>query len=733
MTNKVIATKLDVKSTQNNLQIVERVKFEWESTVDSVPQLICVLHKDGTVLRANRTVEKWRLGSVADVKGQVLHELVHPHCTEHNCYFKKILSFSKKIIATGSGIGYRTYDKTLARNIHIQLNSFEVDEADAKGHLVMIVSDIGELDLNNNKGHEQALWRISEQKKTAAIASQRVSANAVKSTDFKFIEKAKREWEGAVDSLPQIICLVDSKGLIVRANRAIEQWNLGSVKEVKGRNLHEMIHEGCKDEHCTFAGLVELIGQVSATGNVAEFQGQDNILNRHLHFQINNYSRKSQQASNQASEGMVVVLISDISEFKRAELEIDHLNSLLEKNASVKNLALKKANLKLKQEIEARKWVEHELLLRKQEYQSLVDTMNEGMVMQDVDRKITYVNRRLLKLLGYPRSQIIGQYLTDFIDADNLDGWSEEKLASIKGANAVYEVRLQTRNQTNVWVKVSPQPRFDAEGHHVGSFAVITNINEHVEIEQKLLKTEVQLRSLSKQVLNAQELERRRIALELHDGIGQTLTAIKFFVENNISAMQQDGYPKNEKIELVIPKLQGAIEEVRRISMDLRPSLLDDIGIIATLSWFCRESQQNYQTINFGLDVDKMSESEIPTELKTEMFRIVQEAVNNACKYSEAKNIQISLKQDGKHIHLWIKDDGKGFDYQRVADLQGYSESKGLGLTGMRERAENANGWFSVTSTAESGTAISCMWPVLGVTALGFERRSANDRRARSR
>ncbi len=728
MATKSLISVPNTKKTVGNLAVIERVKFEWESAVDSVPQLICVLHNDGRVVRSNRTIEKWGLGAVDSVNGSAMHALMHPNCSAQNCYFKKVLDFSKKILATGSGIGYRVHDKFLKRNIHIQLNPFEVDESDENGHLVLTVSDIGDLNLDNLNLDEQVKWDIKAQKKGMEAQDKEVKSTHIISPDFKFIENVKKEWESAVDSLPQIICLVNISGKIVRANRAIEQWKLGEVKSVKDRSLHDMLHANCSDKTCCFAGLNKLIEDVGTTGNVAEFQGYDSALNRHLHFQINNYASR-----HTPREGLVVVLVSDISEIKRAELKIDQLNNLLEKRAEVKNLALKKANLKLKEEIEARKWAEHELLLRKQEYQTLVDTMNEGMVMQDLDRKIIYVNRRLVKILGYPRNQIIGKYLGEFIDADNLDGWSEEKLANIKGANAVYEVRLKTKNQTNVWVKVSPQPRYDAEGQHIGSFAVITNINEHVELEQQLLKTEVQLRSLSRQVLSAQEQERRRIALELHDGIGQTLSAIKFFVENNLSAMMQESGIQNTKIEMVVPKLQGAIEEVRRISMDLRPSLLDDIGIIATLSWFCREQQQTYQSLVFSLDVEKTQEIDIPKELKTEMFRIVQEAVNNACKYSGAKNIQISLKKDGRHIHLWIKDDGKGFDYQKIADLQGYSESKGLGLTGMRERTENAGGWFSVTSAPSTGTSIACMWSAHSTPPSMIDRRSVNDRRSRGR
>jgi PAS domain S-box-containing protein len=727
MANKSSPSDGKAKKSPRRLAQVEHVKFEWESAVDSVPQLICVLHADGRVVRSNRTAEKWGLGAVNLVSGRMMHELMHPACNEQNCYFNKILDLSKKILTSGSGIGYRVHDAFLKRNVHIQLNPFEVDDQDENGHLVLTVNDIGELNLDAISARDDVFWSIKEQSEIDGLAA--VTKNRdFETQDFKLIENVKKEWESAVDSLPQIICLVDKRGEIIRANRAIEQWKLGRVKSVKGRSLHDMLHANCKGHECCLAGLNMLISDVGKSGKVAEFQGFDNALNRHLHFQINNHSSR-----HDPSDGQVVVLVSDISDIKRAELEIDHLNNLLEKRAEVKSLALKKANFKLKQEIEARKWAEHELLLRRQEYQTLVDTMNEGMIIQDLDRKVIYVNRRMVKILGYPRNQIVGKHLTDFIDADNLDGWTEEKLASIKGANAAYEVRLKTKNNTFVWVKVSPQPRYDADGKHIGSFSVITNINEHVELEQKLLKTEVQLRSLSRQVLSAQEGERRRIALELHDGIGQTLSAIKFFVENNLSAMTQESGIQNTKIEMVVPKLQGAIEEVRRISMDLRPSLLDDIGIIATLSWFCREQQQTYLNIVFGLDIASVQETDIPKELKTEMFRIVQEAVNNACKYSGAKNIQISLKKDGKHIHLWVKDDGKGFDYQKIADLQGYSESKGLGLTGMRERTESSGGWFSVTSSIDTGTAVACMWPIHSLSASIFDRRTVNDRRTRSR
>ena len=145
--------------------------------------------------------------------------------------------------------------------------------------------------------------------------------------------------------------------------------------------------------------------------------------------------------------------------------------------------------------------------------------------------------------------------------------------------------------------------------------------------------------------------------------------------------------------------------------MALRPSLLDDIGILATLNWFCRESNIGTPKINFSFNHHNVVEEDISPNLKTEMFRIVQEAVNNASKYSKANNIQIITKDEGKLLRLEVQDDGIGFDYAVIASKQGYAESKGMGLVSMRERVENSDGHFTVDSVLSKGTTITCLWP----------------------
>ncbi len=711
--------------SSNALQTIRHVKEEWESTVDSIPQLICVLRKDGVVLRANKTIEQWGLGKIDGVSGKSLHELMHPNCRSAECYLKKFLALSNKVLATGVGVEYRGLDQELNRNFHIQLIPVGASEDHMTDHMVIVFLDIGQINLVSIDSKDEAQWSLINSPINTNTPSPRKNSKAISKLqtgqsnplDFKGVEKIKREWESAVDALPQIICLVNENGSIVRANRAIEQWKVGDVTQVKGRNMHEMLHPSCSDPDCYLHGLNQLVADVLVTDHGTECHAQDIILNRHLHFQINPFSsrlvdRDILDRDDLDNDNLVVVLACDVTDIRLAELKIEHLNTKLEKRIEARALRLQKINQKLKEEIEQRKLVERELTISRQKFSHLVELMNEGMVIQDVERKVTYANRHLLKMLGLPRSEVIGHYFSDFVDIDYIEAWSGGKLKNVTSIESSYVFKMRGRGRKTLWVKGSPQPLFDATKNCVGSYAVITDINDQIEIEQKLIRTENKLRALAKQVLFAQELERKRIASELHDGIGQTLSAIKFYVENNISNLSDLSVTSAAKqFEAVVPKLQGAIEEVRRISMALRPSLLDDIGILATLNWFSRELNLGTPSINFSFNKMNTKEDDISVSLKTEMFRIVQEAVNNATKYSKAKNIKFITKDEGIVLRLEIVDDGIGFDYAKIASQQGYAESKGMGLVSMRERVENSGGHFKVNSNALGGTSIICLWP----------------------
>lgn len=229
-------------------------------------------------------------------------------------------------------------------------------------------------------------------------------------------------------------------------------------------------------------------------------------------------------------------------------------------------------------------------------------------------------------------------------------------------------------------------------------------------IERK--NTEKQLRHLSSKLLTIQEDERKRIASELHDSIGQSIAGIKFGIENALSQLEQgDSASICKSLKAVIPIIQNLIDEVRNIYMDLRPSILDDLGIIATIDWFCRQLQTVYPGIFIGKSIS-IAEEEIPEPLKIVIFRTMQESFNNIAKYSESHHVELTLLKREDSIELTIQDDGVGFDTTSV--LCADNGGTGHGLASMKERVELANGAFSIGSIIGKGTKVQASWPFAG-------------------
>jgi signal transduction histidine kinase len=234
------------------------------------------------------------------------------------------------------------------------------------------------------------------------------------------------------------------------------------------------------------------------------------------------------------------------------------------------------------------------------------------------------------------------------------------------------------------------------------------DITDSKRAQEDLIRSEKNLRILSSQLMNAKEEERKRISHELHDSVGQYLSSIKFNTENIISLMDKGASTSGLKaLRDSIPVIQATIEEVRRISMDLRPSILDDLGILATISWFCREFQAVYSGIKINQKIS-IEEKDVPGELKITIFRIIQEALNNIAKHSRADIADISLVRTDQGIELSIGDNGSGFDVQEKMMSEDYN--KGMGLASMEERSDLSGGCFSIDSVKGLGTLIMTTW-----------------------
>ena len=323
------------------------------------------------------------------------------------------------------------------------------------------------------------------------------------------------------------------------------------------------------------------------------------------------------------------------------------------------------------------------------------------------------VNNTKTTWLGYSKEEMIGKMRFRDLLTPNSTQQYESFYPRIRTVGYVRDLELELirKDGSILPVLLSAAAVLDAEGKFVASQAIAYDISYRRVTEQSLLESEHAKRLLTAQVMSAQEKERKRIASELHDGIGQTLSAIKFYVENAIRNLGEQTLDSSvQTFRNVIPKLQDAIEEVRRISMDLRPSLLDDIGTLAALTWFCRQFQHIYESIRIELRID-IKESDIPAPLKVAIFRIVQEAMNNCAKYSQASCIHVSLINSGKEIELAVEDNGQGFDqaevWSKIERLGG-----GMGLVTMRERAEFSGGMFLIESASGKGTSMRVVWPI---------------------
>ena len=209
-------------------------------------------------------------------------------------------------------------------------------------------------------------------------------------------------------------------------------------------------------------------------------------------------------------------------------------------------------------------------------------------------------------------------------------------------------------------------------------------------------------------VLNKREAE--LIVNSIFDSIGQALSAIKFSVENSLSQLRNEADQSELKsLEAVIPLTQKTIEEVRRIVKDLRPSILDDLGILATINWFCREFQNVYAGIRIKTKI-YIQESDIPSPLKTVIYRILQEALNNVAKHSRADLVRLYLIRQADRAIFSIQDNGVGFDVDKVISMA--PSRRGFGLASMRERAGLSGGDFDIKSEEGQGTTIRVEWEV---------------------
>jgi signal transduction histidine kinase len=244
----------------------------------------------------------------------------------------------------------------------------------------------------------------------------------------------------------------------------------------------------------------------------------------------------------------------------------------------------------------------------------------------------------------------------------------------------------------------------------LGDCVMLANIDDRKCVEVELLQCQQELRSVSAMLIDVQERERLRIAADLHDGLGQSLNFIKFGLEQSLGELRSGSHESTLlMLETLLTRLKDAISDVRRVAMNARPSTLDDLGIVATLSWFFREFELVFVGIELERDID-IDECDIANEQKVVIYRVVQEAINNAAKHSGATTINVCLRRTAGYIELAISDNGCGFDPDLVALSS--TRDRGLGLASIRARAMSAGGTHVMRTAIGHGVEIVVTLPV---------------------
>ncbi|MHC1727910.1 MAG: response regulator [Syntrophobacteraceae bacterium] len=372
--------------------------------------------------------------------------------------------------------------------------------------------------------------------------------------------------------------------------------------------------------------------------------------------------------------------------------------------------------------------------------EALLEHIPEGIAIVDSpDLQIQALSRYALRHIGFPSEKYKSARLTDQnIPLSELGAEEAQLLPPIRDAAILGKVAsnqehvLKMTNGDGIAVLVSAGPIRDNYGNITGAIAAWRDISELKQVQEELSKArdELELRVhrrtlelaetllelresqedmklLAAQLLSAQEDERKRIAREMHDSIGSSLSAVKFSLETVTEQLQRENAVTPDTFLRLSKAMEQAIEESRRIMTDLRPSILDDLGIIATIGWFCRRYQSTYTTMTVEKSI-RIEEDQIPDNLKIILFRIIQEAMNNAAKYSHAEKIYVSLTVEaGRCIQLGIEDNGIGFEPAAVTSR---GECAKFGLTSMRERAELSGGRFEIESSPGKGTRIHACW-----------------------
>ena len=365
-----------------------------------------------------------------------------------------------------------------------------------------------------------------------------------------------------------------------------------------------------------------------------------------------------------------------------------------------------------------------------QEWQTTFDSIEDPIILLAADHRIIRANRAFADTVGLGVSEVIGRHCYEVVHGTNEPFHSCPHRQTVALGRPVTEEFLEPR--LGVFIEASTSPIFDDNGKCLGSVHIIKNIHQRKLAEAALrqanetLETKVSARTaeleeahrnilaevdlrrtaeersraLSIRLLRVQEEERRGIARELHDQIGQGLTVAKLMVSRADRKAPEELRPTLKELSEQIAEI---IRQVRSLSLSLRPGVLDDLGLVPALEWLFK---QLHTQADMKVEFDCQPVDELPPDVATAAFRVVQEALTNVMRHSGVKEARVHLSGTGGVLFACVADRGNGFDAAALAPGQS------TGLSAMGERAALLGGVWECRSVVGRGTAILLTLPL---------------------
>jgi PAS domain S-box-containing protein len=375
-------------------------------------------------------------------------------------------------------------------------------------------------------------------------------------------------------------------------------------------------------------------------------------------------------------------------------------------------------------DITARKEAEDSLKVSLRFNEEVMSSVNEGIAAYDQDLRVVAWNRFLEVLTGQSKDYAMGKNVYDLfpdLRAMQVDVYfqrafsgelvtSDHPLARLRGTNTyLAPAEVATIDDPRLlWTLSTFAPHRDYLGNIVGMIVTVIDVTEVTRARLRLDQTNQRLRELSTHLENVRESERTRIAREIHDDLAATLTGIKMDLTGAKNAVAEDKEKLVQRLDASLELTDAAIQSTRRIINDLRPNVLDTLGVWAAIQWQTQETAKR-AGMACEIIIDKDVEAaNLPGANGTALFRMVQESLNNVWRHSAASRVTICASRSNGAIRVEISDNGKGFDPEASAPTGHW------GIIGMRERAQAHGGHIDLTSSAAGGTKISISLPLEG-------------------